>query len=276
MIYNVTVEHEGHQLKYAELCAQWNQFCYDNEILRIATVLPSIESGDIKMTYPFFFDPLTFESYALPIFFGGTVLDEDQVTVKSVEGIGLSYFLDVSEDWLEEVGDKWERQFLLDIEAHGQELYPDLTVGMFVSNTPAWEMEKSKLSVTFLLCINVGLLIVFSFVSTTMGDAAKSKPLVGFSGLFSACLATLAGFGFCCYIQVEWISLTLAAPFLLFGIGFDDTFVMLSAWRRTPSHLSVPERMGKTYEDAGVSITFTSLTNICRYYHQKPISQFSS
>jgi predicted RND superfamily exporter protein len=103
-----------------------------------------------------------------------------------------------------------------------------------------------------------------SLAATTMGDAAKSKPWMGFCGLFSACFATLAGFGFCCYIQVEWITLTLAAPFLLFGIGMDDTFVMLSAWRRTSNHISVPERMGKAYAEAGISITFTSLTNIAR------------
>ena len=118
---------------------------------------------------------------------------------------------------------------------------------------------------TNILVSNVGALVIFSFLSAMMGDAAQSKPWVGFSGLVSACLAILAGFGFCCYIGVEWISLNLAAPFLLFGIGFDDTFVVLSAWRRSPAHLSVRERMGKTYAEAGVSITFTSLTNICRY-----------
>ena len=123
---------------------------------------------------------------------------------------------------------------------------------------------QSRYGVTMILIANVGAMVVFSFLAPFRADAAKSKPLVGFSGLFSACLATLAGFGFCCYIGVEWISLNLAAPFLLFGIGFDDTFVVLSAWSRSQSHLSVSERMGKTFADAGVSITFTSLTNICR------------
>ncbi len=263
VIYNATVVHEGQKLTYAELCAKWNTYCYDNEILGLAAVMPSVETLEINITYPIFFDPYTFETYTLPAFFGGTEL-QDEVTVKSVKAVVLSYFLDVSEDWMEPVGDAWERQFLHDVEAKAGLYYPDLTVGMFVSNTPAWEMEKSKLSVTNILCMNVMFMVLFSFAATTMDDAAKSKPLVGFGGLFSAAMATLAGFGFCCYIQVEWISLTLAAPFLLFGIGFDDTFVMLSAWRRSLSTLSVPERMGRTYSDAGVSITFTSLTNICR------------
>ena len=251
-------------MKYEELCAQWNQYCYDNEILRMADLMPGIESGEMTITYPLFFDPYTFEAYTLPIFFGGTHLNSDQVTVKSVDAIGLSYFLDISEPHLIPLGDQWERQFLEDVAKFADVYYPDLKVGRFVSNTPAWEMENSKLSVTELLILNVGLMVIFSFLATTMGDAAKSKPWVGFFGLFSACMATCAGFGFCSYIQVEWITLTLAAPFLLFGIGMDDTFVMLSAWRRSPSHMSVVERMGKTYAEAGVSITFTSLTNICR------------
>ncbi len=262
MIYNVTVQHEGNSLRYAQLCAQWNGYCYDNEILRMAALMPQIERGDLKMTYPIFFDPFTFETYTLPIFFGGTQLSDDGVSVKAVSAVGLSYFLDNSEDWLSHVGDQWERKFLRDIQLHSH-LYPDLDVGMFVSNTPAWEMENSKLSITEILCFNVGLMVVFSFLATYTSDAVQFKPWVCFFGLISACLATVAGFGFCCYIQVEWISMTLAAPFLLFGIGMDDTFVMLSAWKRTHSNLSVPERMGKTYADAGVSITFTSLTNIC-------------
>ena len=81
VIYNVTVVHEGAELKYAQLCAQWNQYCYDNEILRMAGLMPDIESGDVKITYPVFFDPYSFETYALSIFFGGTVLNDDEVNI---------------------------------------------------------------------------------------------------------------------------------------------------------------------------------------------------
>ena len=50
-------------------------------------------------------------------------------------------------------------------------------------------------------------------------------------------------------IQVEFIALNLAAPFLLLGIGVDDTFVMLSAWRRSPTHATVPERQNGDHDD---------------------------
>lgn len=116
---------------------------------------------------------------------------------------------------------------------------------MFVSNTPAWEMEKSRLSINHILIFNVVVMVLFTLVASLMSDAAKSKPLIGFSGLLSAALATIGAFGFCCYVGIEFISLNMAAPFLLLGIGIDDTFVLLSSWRRTSVHSSVPERMGR-------------------------------
>jgi uncharacterized membrane protein YdfJ with MMPL/SSD domain len=50
------------------------------------------------------------------------------------------------------------------------------------------------------------------------------------------------------------------------GIGIDDTFVMLAAWRRTSVKLSVPERMGHTMSEAAVSITITSLTDMISFW----------
>ncbi|UYV66138.1 daf-6 [Cordylochernes scorpioides] len=49
------------------------------------------------------------------------------------------------------------------------------------------------------------------------------------------------------------------------GIGMDDTFVLLAAWRRTDPSRSVEDRMKETYRHAGVSITITSLTNLLSF-----------
>ena len=62
---------------------------------------------------------------------------------------------------------------------------------MFVSNTPAWEMENSKISITSTLVINTMVLVIFSFIAPFRTDNAKSKPLIGFFGLFSATLAAV-------------------------------------------------------------------------------------
>ena len=161
-------------------------------------------------------------------------------------------------------GEQWERRFLAEVERVAA-LSPSLRLVKFVSSTPAWEMEKSKNSITPHLLINVFVMICFCLGASSMADAVRSKPLIGFLGLFSACLATLAGFGFICYVGVDFIALCLAAPFLLLGIGIDDTFVMLSAWRRTPTHISVSERMGRAFSEAAVSITVTSVTDFLSF-----------
>jgi patched domain-containing protein len=128
---------------------------------------------------------------------------------------------------------------------HGINIVFLFQIGMFVSNTPAWEMEKSRHSVTYTLCFNVAAMVIFSMLAATTSDAVQSKPLTGLAGLCTATLAAVAGFGFCCYIGIRFISLNMAAPFLLLGIGIDDTFVMLSAWRRSSKRKSLPERMGR-------------------------------
>ena len=51
----------------------------------------------------------------------------------------------------------------------------------------------------------------------------------------------------------------------MLGIGIDDTFVMLGAWRRTSIHAPVPERMSETFKDAAVSITITSITDLLSF-----------
>lgn len=50
-----------------------------------------------------------------------------------------------------------------------------------------------------------------------MGDVVRSKPWLGFLGNLSAIMATLAAFGFCMYLGIEFIGLNLAAPFLMIG-----------------------------------------------------------
>ena len=66
---------------------------------------------------------------------------------------------------------------------------------MFASNTPAWEMEKSKLDITGILIINTMVLVLFcTFIAPIRMDNVKSKFLIGFFGLFSATLATVRYF----------------------------------------------------------------------------------
>ena len=226
--------------------------------------MPQIEARQFNLTYPLTFDPYTFEQFTLPVHMGGFTLSEVG-TVDRVEAVALSFFLDVTDDWQDDVGELWERRFL-ETMTEAQQMFGDIEIYKFVSSTPAWEMENAKNAVTPILLINVAVMVIFCIIAANMSDVVRSKPFIGFLGLFTAINATIAGFGLSCYLGVEFIALNYAAPFLLLGIGIDDTFVMLSAWLRSPQHASVPERMGMCYSEAAVSVTVTSITNILSFF----------
>ena len=58
---------------------------------------------------------------------------------------------------------------------------------------------------------------------------------------------------------------SFSSTLLLTGVGMDDAFVLLAAWRRTNPTMSVPKRLSHTYAEAAVSITITSLTNFISF-----------
>lgn len=58
------------------------------------------------------------------------------------------------------------------------------------------------------------------------------------------------------------INSLISIVYFTIGIGIDDTFVMLAAWRRTPVTMDVPERTAHMLSEAAVSVTITTLTDI--------------
>jgi len=50
-----------------------------------------------------------------------------------------------------------------------------------------------------------------------MTDWVRSKPWLGLLGNISAAMATVAAFGLCIYLEIDFIGLNLAAPFLMIG-----------------------------------------------------------
>ena len=57
-------------------------------------------------------------------------------------------------------------------------------------------------------------------------------------GLLVSVIAMISGWGLTMYVGTHpWQATNLASCFLLLGVGIDDTFVMLSAWKRIQGNL---------------------------------------
>ncbi|XP_067131705.1 patched domain-containing protein 3-like [Centruroides vittatus] len=112
-----------------------------------------------------------------------------------------------------------------------------------------------------LVIIVAPIMLVFSAVSCMSIDSLSSKPLLGIAGCASPFLATVAAFGVLCYCKMDYASLNVIIVFLILGVGVDDGFILIAAWRKTDVKASVPDRMKEAYAEAAVSITITSLSN---------------
>ncbi|XP_046993292.1 patched domain-containing protein 3 [Schistocerca americana] len=266
LIQNATVHWEdGETFTYREVCARWEDQCFHNDILELDHVLADVETRRLNLTFPIMFNPVTWHAHAFPVFFGGTVVS-DEGTIISVPSVQLVYFVTADTKRQDARGAAWEDVFLDVVGEADAHTFKHISVARFASRTLDIELERNTRTVIPYFSTTFIIMAFFSITSCMMADWVRSKPWLGFLGNISAVMGTGAAFGLVMYLGVEFIGINLAAPFLMLGIGIDDTFVMLAAWRRTPVTLTVPERMARTLSEAAVSITITSFTDMISFW----------
>ncbi|XP_063921586.1 patched domain-containing protein 3 [Zophobas morio] len=266
IIQNMTVYHDDDYFTYKDICARWMSDCFQNDILNLDYIMDDVETGNLNLTFPLMFNPVTWDAHAFPVFFGGTQVSEDGLII-SVPSVQLVYFGNADSKKYDAMGSAWEDAFLDTVgKAQDDGLFEHIRIARFASRTLDHELEKNTRSVIPYFTSTFAVMAIFSVVTCMMTDWVRSKPWLGLLGNLSAAMATLCAFGVCIYAGIDFIGINLAAPFLMIGIGIDDTFVMLAAWRRTSIKTPVPERMAQMLSEAAVSITITSVTDFFSFW----------
>ncbi|KAG8237793.1 hypothetical protein J437_LFUL015070 [Ladona fulva] len=266
IIRNATAVVDGEKYNYGDICARWVDECFRNDILELSHVMGDVQAGRLNLTFPVMFNPVTWDAHAFPVFFGGTSVS-DEGTILKVPSLQLVYFVTADTKRQDEIGAAWEEAFLKAVgEAEDSGLFHHISTARFASRTLDLELERNTHTVVPFFGTTFVVMVAFSGISCITADWVRAKPWLGFLGNLSAVAGTSAAFGLVMYIGVPFIGINLAAPFLMLGIGIDDTFVMLAAWRRTSPQLDVPERLGRTLSEAAVSITITSVTDMLSFW----------
>ncbi|KZC09210.1 Patched domain-containing protein 3 [Dufourea novaeangliae] len=266
VIKSSVATYEGGVFTYDQICAKWLDECFSNDILNLHHIIKDVEKKELNLTFPVMLNPVSWEIHMLPVYFGGSVINEDQ-EIESVPSMQLAYFLAAENSRQDAIGAAWEEAFLeavRKVEEGG--VFKHIATARFASRTLELELEENTKTIVPYFSSTFILMALFSVVTCMMTDWVRSKPWLGLLGNVSAAMATVAAFGLCIYLGVDFIGLNLAAPFLMIGIGIDDTFVMLAAWRRTSIMKPVPERMAAMLSEAAVSITITSLTDMISFF----------
>ncbi|KAI1292848.1 Patched domain-containing protein 3 [Halotydeus destructor] len=260
-IKNFTIFWDDVPFKYSDLCAKSDDRCSANEILDFGDKMAAIESKDFFLEYPLWLNRDRMKAYFFPAYLGGVETDANKL-ITMARALNLMYFLDISVKRGDERAAMWEDNFIKMVDTLA---FDKITVAKFVSSTLRVELESNTQSLVPFFTITVIIMLLFSIGTCMMADWVRSKPWLGLLGCTSAGLGVAASFGLCVYCGVDMIGINLAAPFLMLGVGMDDAFVLLAAWRRTSPSLSVSERLGHTYAEAAVSITITSITNFISF-----------
>jgi len=92
-------------------------------------------------------------------------------------------------------------------------------------------------------------------------DKVQSRSLLGFGAVVGVFMSIMTGYGFMFICGVPFTSITQILPFIMFGIGLDDTFILSGSFYRTDPKKSTADRVEETIKDVGISITLTTLTS---------------
>ena len=110
--------------------------------------------------------------------------------------------------------------------------------------------------------IGVGIMVVW--VCATIGGvkAKDGMPFVGLATVFTVLLSCGAAFGITSWFGVRHNMLSMMLPLIMLGIGVDDSYVLVGAFRDTPPALPTAKRIQQALRTAGLSVTMTSLTDV--------------
>ncbi|XP_060591012.1 patched domain-containing protein 3-like [Ruditapes philippinarum] len=118
--------------------------------------------------------------------------------------------------------------------------------------------------------LTAGFIIVFVFIIMVLGkfNLVENKLYVSLSGILTIGLAILFCYGLAMAFGFIYGPIHSLMPFLLLGIGVDDMFVIVGAWKNLTEEehkQPIPEKIAMTLKRAGVSITVTSVTDIVAF-----------
>lgn len=105
------------------------------------------------------------------------------------------------------------------------------------------------------------IMSLFNCIAFAKCDKLQSRSLLGLGAVVSVLLSLISGYGFMFLCGVPFTSMTQILPFIIFGIGLDDAFILHGSFMRTDHTQDPTERIHRTVDDVGISVTLTTITS---------------
>ena len=104
------------------------------------------------------------------------------------------------------------------------------------------------------------IMLLFTCLVFWRYDRVKSRTLLALGSVVTVLLSLATGFGLMFILGVPYTLVTNVLPYIVFGVGLDDTYIIVGAFARRDSSQPIKDRINDTFEEVGLSIFMTSLT----------------
>jgi len=165
---------------------------------------------------------------------------------ETFESDAIDAILDLDKKWENENGNIWR------VEVFAERSFDDEFGRAIVADIPL--VPAVFIVMSIFTCI-----VFFRY------DAVFSQSLLGFGAVVGVLLSIMTGYGLLFLIGVPFTSMTQILPFIMFGIGLDDAFIISGAYARTDKSKDAVERIHDTMSEAGVSVFVTTVTSVVAF-----------
>ncbi|XP_078317578.1 patched domain-containing protein 3-like isoform X2 [Crassostrea virginica] len=267
-LYEKAISFHENGYSYQHMCLRVGYSCKINSILEVWSYNKSLIA---QLTYNDIMRDINTVKYS-PLYHNkldvttmlGKIKYDRAGQIMAAEAASMLFLLNDEEE-MRPAALKWELEVIQLVQkghAHLQETY--------VYATRSFDDEGYGAVNDDINLLSVGICIVLIFVIVTLGrfNLVEHKLLLSLAGLLSVGMSIGFAYGLATTFGVIYGPVHAIMPFLLLGIGVDDMFVIVEAWKNlTPEEqkLSLPEQVAMTMKHAGVSVTVTSVTDIVAF-----------
>ncbi|XP_077246845.1 uncharacterized protein LOC143886669 [Tasmannia lanceolata] len=167
----------------------------------------------------------------------------------------------------------WENAFIQLVKEELIAMVQSQNLTLSFSSESSIQEELKRESTADVITILVSYLVMFAYISLTLGDAPRlssfyvsSKVLLGLSGVVVVMLSVLGSIGFFSAIGVKSTLIIMEViPFLVLAVGVDNMCILVHAVKRQPLELPLEGRISNALVEVGPSITLASLSEVLAF-----------